>query len=350
MEVLYEKDEQQSLVVYGETVASLLKEEQFEEKHILLVTNQKYYDLFSDKLIRLFNHRQNLDWYICSNDAHCNNFSELASLLAFIGAFPISKDYMLIGIGNEGVMHLSSFIDRTAPFKINTWQLPLSLQALSKAISGYGLIELNRQKALQSISLAEKIIYDQTMIKKDGDSQLADFMVFIQCGIVCSHNFLRDLFRNFSDKQRLNQQSFNGLLNPLLQFYEKQGNSIQEFGYIFEKAFYAVDGGHLLSNYMKQLLGILLQLLWSQQKNGFSFHFENFLIWLMRLGYPVEFPKQIFTSDYVQELLTCSENFGKSLLLQDIGVPEEKVNFDAEQLLLTVEEYRKLIDKIEKGQ
>lgn len=349
MEFVYEKDDHHSQVVYGETVASVLKNEPFDESHILLITNQRYYDLFSDKLIQLFNERQNIDWYICKNDVHCNNFSELEALLSFIATFPEKENYLLIGLGNEGVMHLSAFIDHTTILETELWLMPLSLQSLSESLAGEGLIELRHKTALSVSTLADRIIYDQTMIRKEGDRQLIDFLIFIQCGLVCSHDFLRDLYKNFNDRHRLNQQSFNGLMNPLLSYYQKDEKAIRSFGQLFEQAFYRVDGGHLLSVYMKHLLGSLLQLLWSQQKTGFSFHIKNFLIWLIRLGYPIEFPDQIFVSDYVQELLNCAEEYGKAMVLQDIGVPGEAECFDAEELLQTVDEYKKMIENIKRG-
>lgn len=349
MEFVYEKNDHQSLVTYGETVASLLKNEPLSEKHILLVTNQRYYDLFSDKLIQLFKERQNLDWYICKNDSHCNNFSELEAVLSFAASFPVKEEYLLVGLGNEGVMNLTSFLDHAMILDTELWLMPLSLQALSESLAAKGAIELKHKDALAVSSLAERIIYDQTMIRKEGDRQLIDFLVFVQCSLVCSHEFLRELYKNFNDRSRLEQQSFNGLIGPLLSYYQKDEETIREFGSLFEQAFYSVDGGHLLSVYMKHLLGSLLQLLWSQQKTGFSFHIKNFLIWLIRLGYPIEFPDQIFVSDYVQELLNCAEEHGKAVVLQDIGMPGEKECFDAEDLLQTVDEYKKMIENIKRG-
>ncbi len=42
---------------------------------------------------------------------------------------------------------------------------------------------------------------------------------------------------------------------------------------------------------MKRLLGLLLQVLWSQQVNHFDFQFKNFIVWFIRLGFPVAFQK-----------------------------------------------------------
>ena len=42
----------------------------------------------------------------------------------------------------------------------------------------------------------------------------------------------------------------------------------------FEVAFATTENGHLLSGPMKRLLGLLLQVLWSQQVNHFDFQFK----------------------------------------------------------------------------
>ncbi|MGC6769710.1 hypothetical protein ACYSNR_15360 [Enterococcus sp. LJL128] len=349
MELVYQKNKQESLVIYGETTASLVKNKSFANKHILLMTNQKYYDLFSDKLIKLFNNPEDLDWYICKNDVHCNNFTELEALLTFLKPFSASKEYLLIGLGNEGVMELSGFAAQTTLLSTEIWHLPLSIQSLSASLSGNGTVVMGHKEMLSVPALAKQIIYDQTMIRREGDSQLVDFMIFIRCGLVCSHEFLRELYKNFSDQQRLKQQSFTGLLEALLQFNRDKGTELQSFGLLFERAFYTVDGGHLLSGYMKSLLGTLLQLLLSQQKKEFSFHYKNFLIWLTRLGYPLEFPEQIFISDYVQEILNCMDELGEIMILTDIGKAGVRERVEPEELLEALEEYKRIVENIKKG-
>ena len=57
----------------------------------------------------------------------------------------------------------------------------------------------------------------------------------------------------------------------------------------------------------------------------------------------------MLVSVFVQELLSCCEELGPCLLLKDIGTPAERVCFDAEELLQTVEEYKRFIIKIEEG-
>ncbi|MEI5988514.1 hypothetical protein A5881_000001 [Enterococcus termitis] len=53
MELVYKKNQLQTSIFYGETFASQIKSAAFEDRHLFLITNQRYYDLFSEKLIQL---------------------------------------------------------------------------------------------------------------------------------------------------------------------------------------------------------------------------------------------------------------------------------------------------------
>ncbi|WP_206912146.1 hypothetical protein IGL98_001783 [Enterococcus sp. DIV0840] len=346
MELVYEKNQLQTTIIYGETFASQIKSASFEPKHLFLITNQRYYDLFSEKLIQLFDDKQELDWYICKNDSHCNNMNELESLLAFLADFDQQQDFLFLGVGNEGVIQLTNFLHETSVLNSNCWLLPLSIQSLSKSLITDVHIELKNHPVLQSSVLAEKIIYDRTLTSDYGEGKLVDFLVFIRCGLVCSHDFLRMLFKNYSDATRLNQQSFNGMLDEMIGYYEKDGQTIDQFGHLFEQGFFETTNGHLLSGHMKRFLGCLLQLLWSQEVNQFSFHYKNFIIWLIRLGFPVDFPEQILVSDYVEGVLKCVDRGEKAALLKEIGELDRMQKPKTEDLLATVEQYKTILKEI----
>ena len=61
---------------------------------------------------------------------------------------------------------------------------------------------------------------------------------------------------------------------------------MDQFGRVFEAAFATTENGHLLSGPMKRLLGLLLQVLWSQQVNHFDFQFKKFyhLVYSLRFS------------------------------------------------------------------
>ncbi|MBP2099680.1 hypothetical protein [Enterococcus rivorum] len=346
MELAYEKSDQKTLITYGETFAAQLRKESLSSKHIVLLTNQRYYDLFSDKLIQLFEGMLSIDWYICRNDSHCNNFEELQEVLAFLSELNQQHSFIFLGVGNEGVVQLANFIKKNCLFKAVCWLLPLSIQSLSQSLLVQSVIELNNKAVLGSKELPERIIYDHTLLNDRGDSKLIDFLVFIKCGLVCSHDFLRMLYLNYNEANHLKHTSFNGMLKELIHYYEIQGEEINRFGQLFEEAFLETENGHLLSSHMKRLLGCLLQLLWSQEVSQFDFHYKNFLVWLIHLGYPIDFPKQILVSDYVESVTNQMNQWHKALLLDDIGVINDYQEPDVNQLLMVVEKYKEIIEEI----
>ncbi|MGX7243318.1 hypothetical protein ACWOC1_00565 [Enterococcus quebecensis] len=346
MEIVYEKNQLRTTIVYGETFASQLKSISLGSKHIFLITNQRYYDLFSEKLVQLFDDKKEIDWYICKNDVHCNNIKELESLLAFLADFEQQQEFLFLGVGNEGVVQLTNFLHKTSILTSECWSLPLSVQSLSKSLIPKAQIELMNHPVLETSVLAKKIIYDRTLTTDHGEGKLVDFLVFIRCGLVCSHDFLRMLFKNYSDATRLNQQSFNGMLDEMIYYYEKKGQEIDQFGNLFEQGFLQTPNGHLLSSHMKRFLGCLLQLLWSQEVNRFSFHYKNFIIWLIRLGFPVDFPEQILVSDYVEGIIKCVDHGGSASLLNEVGVVAQMEKPKTEDLLATIEKYKTILKEI----
>ncbi|EOL44318.1 hypothetical protein [Enterococcus caccae] len=346
MELLYKKNQLETTIIYGETFASQIKGTSFESKHLFLITNQRYYDLFSEKLIQFFDDKQELDWYICKNDAHCNNMDELENLVTFLADFDQQHHFLFLGVGNEGAVQLTNFLHETSVLNSDCWLLPLSIQSLSKSLIAEVQIELKSHPVLQSVVLADKILYDHTLTTDHGEGKLVDFLVFIRCGLVCSHDFLRMLFKNYSDATRLNQQSFNGMLDELIRYYEKDGQTIDQFGQLFEHGFLETPNGHLLSGHMKRFLGMLLQLLWSQEVNQLSFHYKNFIIWLIHLGFPVDFPEQILVGDYVEGIVKCLDRGEKAALLKEVGEIDCIKQPTIEDLLAIVEKYKTILKEI----
>lgn len=82
MELDYQVEDALTKVFYGETLVSQLRELSIDQP-ILFLTNQRYYDLFADKINPLFANQANNDWYICAN-TQCNHLTELKNLLDFV--------------------------------------------------------------------------------------------------------------------------------------------------------------------------------------------------------------------------------------------------------------------------
>lgn len=107
MELSYHYQEEHTTIFYGETFVSQLKKEAIDQP-ILFLTNQRYYDLYAEKMTQSFPNKLAIDWYICGN-TQCNQLSELHSLLSFARRYPENQALLVIGFGNEGIMDLAGF-------------------------------------------------------------------------------------------------------------------------------------------------------------------------------------------------------------------------------------------------
>ena len=110
MELDYQVEDALTKVFYGETLVSQLRELSIDQP-ILFLTNQRYYDLFADKINPLFANQANNDWYICAN-TQCNHLTELKNLLDFVKRYPENQSMFIIGFGNEGIMDLAGFFQK----------------------------------------------------------------------------------------------------------------------------------------------------------------------------------------------------------------------------------------------
>lgn len=50
MEAVFFRNEQETQISYGETLASVMREQSIEPQQVIILTNQRYYDRFSEKL------------------------------------------------------------------------------------------------------------------------------------------------------------------------------------------------------------------------------------------------------------------------------------------------------------
>ncbi|MGM0124494.1 hypothetical protein IGI37_001872 [Enterococcus sp. AZ194] len=347
MERIYRKNRYQCRVVYGEMFATQLKHEAYKEKHVVIVTNQRYYDRFSQKLLQLFSGYTEVDWYICTNSAHCNNLDELTGLLNYAARFPQEAEYLFVAFGNEGVMKLTGFFQKVTVLNGELWCLPVSIRSLAKALTVSNPIEKANYRAVMELpGLATQIVFDQTLTNSQSDGKMVDLLWFLQCGIVCDHEFLKLLYKNYPNQKKLMSQSFNGLIDSLLNYYEEDSESIETYGQLFEQAFYQIPSGHLLSDHMKRLLGVLLHLKWNDEIASLNFNYRNFLVWLDYLGFPIALPEELLISTYVEQVLRLGKKSKKIVVLEKIGIIKEHQIPTEKELLKTLESYQNIVHKI----
>lgn len=343
MELLYQTDQQQARLVYGETLNQGIPKDFAVDRHVIIITNQKYYDRSFEKISQLFDQALDVDWYICRNQMYCNNLSELAELLDFLEHFPRDRKYLLISFGNEGVTELTGFIQKTTVLDSRFCCLPVSIRSLAKGLTdNCQLVGKELRPLLSVANLPQDIFYDQTITEEQGDGKLVDFLILLRAGLVSDDGFLRDLYRGFTTRQNIFSRSFVTYIQQLASFYQEKQVEIECYGKLFELAFYELPNGHLLSANMKRMLGILFHLLWNDQKQPLNLDLPKFFRWLATLGFPITLPKQLSMTEYSLQVMKLMKDLPPLDLYQKIGIKQAVLYPNSEELVHMTTVYQQL--------
>lgn len=345
MELSYRYQQEETTIFYGETFVSQLKNESIDQA-ILFFTNQRYYDLYAEKMTQSFTNKLAIDWYICGN-TQCNQLSELHSLLSYARRYPENRPLLVIGFGNEGIMELAGFFQKHTYLQTTLWLIPVSIRSMARALNPQcEILHGSNESALQTTNLPERIIYDRTISEKQIEGKQIDFLIFICCGLVCDHPFLQNLYKNYPNREKLFNRSFAGMLEEIIYFYQEDAEQVANYGKLFEQAFYLTENSHLLSASMKKFLGILMQLIWNSEIKSLSFQLKNFFIWLQHLGYPIIWPEEISKMDYLENVLVLAEKSKKILVLEKIGIIDGYQLPNEQELLKTMASYERIVQEI----
>lgn len=345
MEMIYRSANQETNIFYGKTLSSQLKETK-NDAHMLFVTNQRYYDLFASKINQLFPDQTKVDWHICTNSPQCNQLTELENLLDFTKKFPEKEEYLIIGFGNEGIMDLAAFFQTNSPLTSKLWLIPVSIRSMGRSLTEERTILQMNQPIMQTSHYPEAIFYDGTISEKQIDGKQVDFLTYIRCGIVCDYPFLQMLYKNYPAKEKIMSRPLTGMLEKMIRFYEESNENLNNYGKLFEQAFYLTENGHLLSYNMKQFLGMIFHLLWSMEAEPFSFKENNFLWWLGKLGYPIGWIDQISSAEYLQNVLFLAERSKRILVLEKIGIIKGYQTPTEKELLQMMANYQNIVSEI----
>lgn len=346
MEFVFSRKEQQTQILYGETLNAVLRTQEISNDQVIILTNQRYYDRFSEKLTRLFLPKE-VSWYICTNQMYCNNFTEFQAFMSFLSRFSKQENYLIVGFGNEGVLALSSFIHYTSILTSDLWLIPVSLRALAKSVKESAIIVKKPDiPVLQSPNVPQVVVYDQTIAEKQKDGKLVDLLVLIRCGLLTDQAFLRELFRTFLTEKQVNNRSFAAYTDRVIQAYQANGAALEEYGQVFTDAFYKTENGHLLSDAMKLFYGLLFHLIWNVKQQQLAVKLDKLCLWLDQLGYPLVLPDQLSLSDYFQQVLLLQKKEKKLLFLSEIGTIGGRTSALEEDLVQTMSAYQTIINQI----
>lgn len=346
MEVVFYRNEQETQISYGETLASVMKEQSIEPQQVIILTNQRYYDRFSEKVTRLFLPRE-VNWYICTNQMYCNNFSEFKAAMDFFGRFSKQESLLIVGFGNEGVLALSSFIHATSVLTTKLWLIPVSLRALAKSVKETAIVVKKPDiPILENPNTPQFVIFDQTIAEKQIDGKLVDFLTLIRGGVLADSDFLKELYRTYPSHQALMRHSLAAYTNQLIQLYQQSGGELEEFGQLFADAAYRTENGHLLSDAMKLFFGFLFHFIWTVQQQQLTVDLPVFCQWLTRLGFPIELPESFSLSEYFSHVLELQQKEKKLLFLAKVGTIGGRTEIEEKDLVQTMETYQRLINEI----
>lgn len=346
MELIYENHKQETIITYGETLSASLKKNFQDADQVIILANQRYYNHFYEKISRLFLPLES-DWFICRNHMYCNDLTEFSDVINFLERFSKHKKYLLLGFGNEGIMNLTGFVQKNSVLNSEYWLLPVSVRSFTKGLQQkVTIVKKPDSEILQTCNFPERIIFDQSISEAQIEGKLADLLVFITCGLLMDHTFLRTLYKNYPNYKQLQNRSFAALTPQILYFYQQKGVEIEEYGQLFATAFYQTENGHLLSDTMKQFYGLLFHLLWNQAAAGFSFQLKNFFIWLWQMGLPVVLPKEISLTEYLENVRNLQEEEKKLLFLTEIGKIGDRRYAKETELVQAMEAYRQIIAEI----
>lgn len=347
MEVTYRNKQNETLIIYGETVASMMRKKDLKNKQILFCGNQRYYDLYAEKLRQFIPKSSTHEWFITPNNRYCNTMENFQELISFLDRFSRQKETIFMGIGNEGVIELLGFTHHVANFQAELCFLPVSLRSFAQSLSFVD--QIVSDKTLMTVMEIEEapksILFDHTLADQQKTGKMVDLLTLIRCGIVCDYPFLQSLYVNFPTREALLQHSFSAFSETLINYYQEDSQQLRRFGKTFEKAFFQTENGSLLSNSMKTMFGLLFELAWNVTASDLHFNFKNFMIWLVRLGFPIMMPEGISLADYGQQVIALAQEKPLAGLVQVGEVGMNKIPTQKE-LLRTFEVYQKIVTEI----
>ncbi len=346
MQMTYQQAGLATTITYGEILTSSIQPAMYQDKAVIVITNQRYYDHFFEKIQGVFA-ETTVDWYICRNQLYANTLDEWMGLLDYLERFSTQKEYLIIAIGNVGVVELTGFLQKVSMLKSTFWVIPVSFQSYAQALVAARTICRQPSLAiLKQLNLPENIFLDQTMLSPQKDGRLIDLQVFIRTAVVCDYPLLQRLFKEYPNQKQLQVTNFTALIEELTDYYQEASEEIESYGRVFEEAFYLTTNGHFLSENMKRFLGFLMHFFWNAVEESWDFRCDNFLIWLQHLGFPIQFPTQISMAEYLENVLTLVGEAGTLLTLRKVGERGEAKVVTQQRLIEAFENYQKICEQL----
>ncbi|SBO17708.1 hypothetical protein [Carnobacterium divergens] len=333
-----------STVFFGETLNKLVIDQMslFQDtEQVLIVTNQKTYERYYEKLSLLFK-RQELFWYICPNSIEAKSFKELLALMTYCGEIHLKKKSFIIAFGTEPVIQLASFFAHLYYKKYPLVAIPTSLEAFHVSINGNAqLTQTGKVMGSVNQTIATIFLDGRFLSINDLATTQRGFATWLQLAVSHNHDLYLQLLKDFNDVKDLQDKS----MIPYVSTYVTTVNEVHQqkhvatlLGQDFQRALTTLTDGKNLTTTSDTIIGITLALIASQQRSGCTMALESWLKKMQQLGYQLALPEDWLVTDIVETLHQHSSQF--YLVSKDGKLVSETIPLS--ELLALIIEYQEL--------
>lgn len=349
MEVSYCQSQYRTSIHYGQTFFQIFEPKQFSGKHLLFFTNQQYYEEFANQYATFFKDTE-IDWYIFSNQLYCNTVTNMIQGLKFLEKFDPLSSYIMIALGNEGVIQLTSFFHQFSVLPSEFFVISLSIQSFSTALlSEKELIQPPFAKCLIWENLPQKIFFFSQRLSETTATKMTDFISLLKLALINDSGFYDQLVARYPTKESLLKQSFSNYIEYIIQSYAKDAYSLAHYGRWFEEKFYQTENSHVLSAQMKRFLGFFFHFIW----NCVTIKKPEFCIeviqWIQNIGFPITLPYPLMISDYLDKLSDECATAGDLVQLNFIGGGYQLISPNQEQFVAVYQLYEQILKEVLQG-
>lgn len=296
MEVEYSVQTWQAKVYYGQTLQELTKKIPVDHQ-LIVFTTPKLYEKFADRITTWYN-TQTVSFYIMPQALYQNNLEELSQIIYFLRQFDTKLPMVWIAFGSESVVSLISFLSVHGEYEVQLYSVHHTIQSFVTALFPTKEIVAKAQVSLHTETIPKRIGYVQLNQQYSTAERMIDLAILIKYGYLTNRELLEHIFQTYQTPEQLATIPMTPFIDHVVLATSHHAKHVQQYERLFERAFYTIDGGHLLSANMKRFLGLFFHLVWDLLNLDEQEMCHRLFQWFQQLGYPVYLPKGLVLADY----------------------------------------------------
>lgn len=301
---------------------------------IMIVTDGQVSELHLSGLLELLKDYQ-CSTFITPIGEAAKTFEVYYQALGFALEHKLDRNSMLLAFGGGAIGDLGGFIAATFMRGIPFIQVPTTILAHDSAVGGK--VAINHpvgKNMIGSFYQPESVFYDLSYISTLSiKEKRSGFAELIKHALIEEYSFYDDLTKEIQSLENLNPESLQMLLSKGIKVKAKiVANDEKELG---DRAF--LNFGHTLGHAIEAevgygkithgeavVVGMIFALRLSIEILDLSFDLNGFKNWLHKLGYRIDIPSDLQTTDLVNRMKQDKKANKKEIrmvLLSNIGQP-----------------------------